>query len=179
MKRFFMILPSALVLAIFLGCGSKLPPGMPKLYSLTLIVTYDDGKPVDDASVRFLVTDPVLPQTWLHAGTTDSEGKVKLMTDGTYSGIPAGKYSVTIEKYAVERPSRVPGSGAGEPPSLGPPPQFQGDVIPCYLLVDDVYLDHAKTPLKDIEVKSRTREMTLTVGKEQRIYKPIIRGAGM
>ncbi|MCL2120510.1 MAG: hypothetical protein FWH27_19015, partial [Planctomycetaceae bacterium] len=115
----------------------------------------------------FRLTDPVLPQIWLHSGTTDSQGKVKLITDGNYPGIPAGKYTVTIEAFETEWKS-----GAAPPP--GSPPG--GQVVHRYQLVEDDYLDHAKTPLKDIEVKAGTKELTLSAGKEQHIYNPIRRG---
>ena len=49
----------------------------------------------------------------------------------------------------------------------------RGTVIPRYQLVEDAYLDHAKTPLKDIEVKAGMKEIALSAGKEQRISKPL------
>ena len=182
-KQYLTILPLVLVFAVSLGCGSKLPPGMPKLYPVTATVTFEDGKPVGGASVIFLLTDPVLSRTWLHAGTTDSAGKVKLMTDGEYTGIPAGKYSVTIEKYEVEgtkeraveaeKPAAVPPDGRLQRPSEPPPMPARGTVVPRFQLVEDVYLDHAKTPLKGIEVTKGTNEIPLSAGKEQRISKPL------
>jgi len=160
-KHYLMMLPLALVLAVPLGCGkSKMPSEMPKLYQVAVTVTFDDGKPVDDAVVKFRLTDPVLPRIWLHAGTTDAEGKAKLITDGDFPGIPAGKYSVTIEKYETEA-----WNGEGVPPP--------GTVVPRYQLVEDVYLDHATTPLKDVEVKAGKNEIPLSAGKEQRISKPL------
>ena len=107
------------------------------------------------------------------------------MTEGGYKGIPAGKYSVTIEKFEIEKQDDTPppppvatqsaqgnGPGPGPPP---PPPAMppRGTVIPRYQLVEDVYLDHAKTPLKDIEVRAGTNEIPLSAGKEQRISKPL------
>ena len=186
----FLLLSQALVLAVSLGCGAKLPPGMPKLYPATVSVNFDDGKPVGGASVIFRLTDPVLPRTWLHAGTTDSEGKVKMMTDGEYLGIPAGKYTVTIEKYEVEgttaktaepvapQPAPQPAAQQDQPsPSRRPPapPSLpaRGTVVPRFQLVEDAYLDHAKTPLKDVEVKAGKNEISLSAGKEQRINKPL------
>ena len=180
MKQYLTILPTALILAVSLGCGPKLPPGMPKLYPATVTVTFDDGKPVGGASVIFRLTDPVLTRTWLHAGTTDSEGKVKLMTDGEYPGIPTGKYSVTIEKFETEGteertvdPVAVPPNEQLRRPSEPPPMPARGTVVPRFQLVEDVYLDHAKTPLKDIEVKAGKNEIPLSAGKEQRISKPL------
>jgi len=173
MKLYVMILPLALGLAVSLGCGPKLPPGMPKLYPVTVTVTFDDGKPVDNANVKFRLTDPVLPRTWLHAGTTDSAGKVILMTEGGYAGIPVGKYSVTIEKFETEKQTD-PSVAAPSDQKAGPPPMpTPGTVVPRWQLVEDAYLDHAKTPLKNIEVTAGTKEMTLSAGKEQRISKPL------
>ena len=184
--NFFLLLPLALVLAVSLGCGPKMPQGMPKLYPATVTVNFDDGKPVGGASVIFRLTDPVLPRTWLHSGTTDSEGKVNLMTDGEYPGIPAGKYTVTIEKYEVEGTTAKtaepvapqPAAQQDQPsPSRRPPPPpslpTRGTVVPRFQLVEDAYLDHAKTPLKDVEVKAGKNEISLSAGKEQRINKPL------
>ena len=183
MKQSLTILPLALMLAVSLGCGPKLPPGMPKLYPVTVTVIFEDGKPVGGASVIFRLTDPVLPRTWLHAGTTDSEGKVKLMTDGEYPGIPAGKYSVTIEKFEREgteertaEPATVQSDEPLRRPSEPPPMPARGAVIPRYQLVEDAYLDHAKTPLKDIEVKAGKNEILLSAGAEQRITRPLRAG---
>ena len=180
MKHNLMLLFLSLVFVVSLGCGSKMPPGMPKLYPATATVTFEDGKPVGGASVIFRLTDPVLTRTWLHAGTTDSDGKVKLMTDGEYPGIPAGKYSVTIEKYETERTK----ARTDEPVAVQPDEQLRrpseplamptrGTVIPRFQLVEDAYLDHAKTPLKDIEVTKGKNEIPLSAGKEQRISKPL------
>jgi hypothetical protein len=187
MKQYLTILPLALVFAVSLGCGPKLPPGMPKLYHVTATVIFEDGKPVGGAQVIFRLTDPVLVRTWLHAGTTDSEGKVKLMTDGEYIGIPAGKYSVTIEKFETEKQDVTPppiaiqsaqGNGPGSRPPSPPPIPSRGTVIQRFQLVEDDYLDHARTPLKDIEVKAGTNEVLLSAGKEQRISKPLRPGGG-
>lgn len=180
MKHILLLLSPVLVLAVSLGCGSKLPPGMPKLYPVTVTVTFDDGKPVRGAGVIFRLTDPVLTRTWLHAGTTDSEGKVNLMTDGEYPGIPAGKYSVTIEKYETEgkkestdEPGAVKSDEPLRRPSEPPPMPARGTVVPRFQLVEDAYLDHARTPLKNIEVKAGKNEIPLSAGKEQRISKPL------
>lgn len=159
MKYDLTILPLSLVLVLFLSCsGPQRPSEMPKLYPVTATVTFDGGKPVADAVVRFRLTDPILPRIWLHAGTTDTEGKAKLITDGDFAGIPAGKYTVTIEKFEIEGP--IPST----PPAGG---------VPRYQLVEDDYLDHAKTPLKDVEIKAGMKEISLSAGKEQRIYKPM------
>ena len=136
MKLYVMILSLVLGLAVSLGCGTKLPPGMPKLYPVTVTVTFDDGKPVDNANVTFRLTEPVLPQTWLHAGTTDAEGKVKLMTEGGYAGIPAGKYSVTIEKFETEKQDTSVAAPSDQ--KTGPPPMpTPGTVVPRWQLVED------------------------------------------
>lgn len=173
MKLYLMVLPLVFVSVVSLGCKAKLPPGMPKLYPVTVTLTFDDGKPVDNASVKFRLTDPVLPQTWLHAGTTNSEGIVELMTEGGYRGIPAGKYSVTIEKFETEMKD-VTSVAAQSDQRSGPPPMpAPGTVVPRFQLVEDIYLDHTKTPLKNIEVEEGKNNLTLTAGKEQRIYKPI------
>ena len=180
MKHNLMVLSLTLGLVASLGCGSKLPPGMPKLYPVTATVTFEDGKPVGGASVIFRLTDPVLTRTWLHSGTTDSEGKVKLITDGEYPGIPAGKYSVTIEKFEVERTeAKTDESAVVQPdgplrrPPEPPPMPTRGTVVPRFQLVEDAYLDHTKTPLKDIEVTKGKNEIPLSAGKEQRISKPL------
>ena len=86
-----------------LGCGPKLPPGIPKLYPCTIRVTMD-GKPVEKATVA-LFPDGEGDNTeglWGTAGYTDSQGSVTLKTDGQYKGIPAGKYKVCVYRVEIE-----------------------------------------------------------------------------
>lgn len=90
-------------LAILLsGCGGGGKPA--KTYAGSLVpikgVVTLDGEPVADASVVF-VFDGTAPSGFLSsAGKTDSSGKYQLKTDGKL-GTPAGRYRVSIEKWAT------------------------------------------------------------------------------
>jgi len=155
------------------GCGRKLPPGMPKLYPATITVTYDDGKPVDSATVIFHPTTPFESgKFWVIAGITDAKGQAEVYTQVDYQGMPAGKYNVVVQKFIVE----------GTPPPSNPSMPMNAEQQQAYRdylksgkrperfqLVENEYLDAAKTPLKDIEVKAGKNMFDLKVGKEQRI----------
>ena len=109
---------SCLFLACFLlftGCDrQKLPPGIPKLYPVTITVM-QDGEPLAEAELVIVNTDP--STNWSAGGTTDKNGIVKLRTMGQYNGAPLGKYKVGVRKMEIpditlpaERPSDPEGS---------------------------------------------------------------------
>ena len=167
----FMIYIGFCVVVCF-GCGKKLPPGMPKLYPATITVTYDDGKPLDSATVVFQPTTPFESgRHWVIAGITNAEGQADVYTQVEYKGMPAGKYNVTVQHYANE--------GSPPPFSSAMPMDAEqqaayneylksGQRQERYQLVEDEYLDIAKTPLKDIEATAGNNTIHLKVGKEQR-----------
>lgn len=86
------------VLVFQSGCGEKLPDGMPRLNPCTISVKMD-GKPVENAKI-LLSSESV---KYGCTGFTNTSGTTKLMTDGKYTGIPAGKYKVLITRIDVEQ----------------------------------------------------------------------------
>ena len=95
---------------IVVGCGPKLPVGMPKLYPVTITVM-QDGTPLEGATVVLSGGSGV----WSATGLTDAQGKTNLHTQGQYAGVPEGKFKVAVTKAISE----------GEPPPSRPMP---GDV---------------------------------------------------
>lgn len=89
----------ALGTLFLMGCGQKLPDGMPKLYP-TLITITQEGKPVADANVKLMKKDE-LTYKWLAGGRTDELGVCKVKTQGKYDGAPAGDFSVVVYKTVV------------------------------------------------------------------------------
>ena len=74
---------------------------MPDLHPLTVKLVYDDGTPVDDASVQLSNTDKTLSQRWVSGGKTDNQGSAIIRTHGEFSGIPAGSFKVIVNKEEV------------------------------------------------------------------------------
>lgn len=104
MKRHFASVVAILCLcAVVCGCskGPKKPADLPKLNPTTVTVTYDDGSPVDGATVAFLASQTG-GRTWNLTGVTDAAGKLVLMTDGNWEGAPAGDYRVIVTKEVTE-----------------------------------------------------------------------------
>lgn len=80
------------------GCGEKLPPGMPRLNPCTITVKMD-GHPVENAKI-ILSSETV---KYGCTGFTNASGSTKMLTDGKYNGIPAGKYKVLVSRIDVEQ----------------------------------------------------------------------------
>lgn len=177
MKNFCRVIFMSTALACLLGCGPKLPHGMPKLYPTTILVQYDDGKPLAGATVVFYAVDPTRTgKTWVHAGNTDAQGKAALMTQGKYHGIPAAAYNVTVTKFIHE---------GKEPTEPGPQATAKelanyrkalksSDAMKRYLVVDVDYNDPQKTPLRNVETKAEANNLELKVGKEVKILSQAI-----
>ncbi|MBR6387870.1 MAG: carboxypeptidase regulatory-like domain-containing protein [Thermoguttaceae bacterium] len=98
------LLMLACVCALALGCnnGPKKPDDLPKLIPTTIVVQYDDGTPVAEATVALRNPDANAGRTWNLTGVTDAQGKVALKTDGQWDGAPAGTYQVMVTKEVSE-----------------------------------------------------------------------------
>ena len=84
-----------------LGCGVKLPIGMPKLYPVKVTFLYDDGTPVANAQVQ-LIRDEPLPLDWFIKGTTDDKGRLDATIYGRFDGIPEGFYTAEVRKLSED-----------------------------------------------------------------------------
>jgi hypothetical protein len=89
-----------LMLVLCLGCGKKLPEGMPPLQPYTLVML-QDGKPVDNVLVRLYPMDQSLSK-WTVGAVSQKNGEAVLKTLGQYNGAPTGKYKVTAMKTFIQ-----------------------------------------------------------------------------
>lgn len=165
MKRIF--LGSALVLAALastVGCGPKLPDGMPKLNPTTITVI-QDGKPLADAMVSLKAVDESIK--WTSGGTTDAKGVATIVTHGQYKGVPAGKFKVAVAKTV----------GEGTPPPPSPIDEesarkYQeyidsGATYEEFFVVAEEYRLVGTTPL-EVEVVEGTNNLEVNVGEAVR-----------
>jgi hypothetical protein len=95
MVRIFLLLICPLFVFIA-GCGSPLPPGMPKLYKTTVVIT-QDNQPLSGATV-LAINEDFAATPYPSGGITDEKGEVELKTNGRFPGVPAGRYIVTVSK---------------------------------------------------------------------------------
>jgi hypothetical protein len=144
------------VLPIFYGCsGERLPPDLPKLYPVTLTIV-QDGQPLGGASV-VVVNEDYASSPWAAGGVTNEQGKVKLRTEGKYSGAPAGKYKVTIAKTEVPEI---------ELPEDSSSPEYNKKIKEIqdkmFYLVEDKFTKLDTTPLR-IEITPSAKNFELDV----------------
>ena len=93
----------ALAFVATLGCGkNKKPADLPPLNPTTVTVTYDDGTPVDEATVALIQSTKSGGRTWNLVGVTDATGSLIVKTDGTWDGAPEGEYNVMVTKEILE-----------------------------------------------------------------------------
>ena len=111
LKSFSLV--ALLALAALVGCskGPKKPADLPKLNPTTIVVKYDDGTPVADATVMLRLAQSTGARTWNLTGVTDATGSLELMTDGNWLGAPAGEYQAAVTKEVpITEPSDEPGA---------------------------------------------------------------------
>jgi hypothetical protein len=102
MKRFlFCFLTVIFCLTVIFGCGSRRPPGLPKLTTCELTILYSDGSPVENAIVMLYPVEG----KWYSNGKTDTAGIVKVAVNGSFSGAAPGEYKVTVKKQEIVFPS--------------------------------------------------------------------------
>jgi hypothetical protein len=87
---------ATVVLAVFTAAGCKGTPDLPKTYTATGTISYEDGKPLSGGAIQFA---PLTDLALTISGKIDSDGSFSLQTikDGTaVVGAPEGEYQVTI-----------------------------------------------------------------------------------
>jgi len=131
------------------GCGQKRPEGLPKLVSCVLTFQYEDGTPVDNATVSLAPEDADLRQ-WSIAGATDASGVATITTNGDFAGAPAGKYKVVVRKVEL-----IP---TAEKDEYGEP------VMETRSLIAEEFTNAGRTP-HSLEVGSSPVRETFTVAK--------------
>lgn len=106
-----------LAVATLAGCskGPQKPADLPNLNPTTIVVKYDDGTPVADATVVLRLAQATGGRTWNLTGVTDATGSLELMIDGNWAGAPAGEYQAAVTK---EVPITEESGEAGAEPKL-------------------------------------------------------------
>lgn len=143
----------ACLCAVAVGCskGPKKPADLPALNPTTVTVVYDDGTPVDGATVILLPADGTNPK-WNLAGVTDAQGKLVLKTNGNWDGAPSGSYSATVSKIVTVESDEVNADGLRE-------------VLSCTRYVDQKYSSLQASGLT-AEVKDGENSVELKVGEK-------------
>lgn len=139
------------------GCGQKTPDGMPPLLPLTLQVT-QMGQPFPEASVSLLPVDG--SSTWSSGGLTGPDGSLVVFTHGKYSGIPAGKYKVTVDCVTSDPPA--PKNASLEEMDA------HNRKHPAFRIVPIEYTERNSTPL-EIEVVKGTNRLTVDVSEKVKL----------
>ncbi|MDR2641589.1 MAG: hypothetical protein LBC74_02220 [Planctomycetaceae bacterium] len=139
---------------VLFGCGENKPDGLPKLQPVTLRFTLD-GQPCDSASVHLI---PQENSPWVVGGSTDTTGTVVLKTHGKFSGVPIGKYKITVSK--VER------EDVGELPKNMYDPQPE---TVMYNSIDPDYSNPEKTSLEIDVIQGKKISESFDLGKKIRV----------
>ncbi|MDR2755989.1 MAG: carboxypeptidase-like regulatory domain-containing protein [Planctomycetaceae bacterium] len=152
-KRFNRLFPYILIGLGLFGCSEERPDGLPKLQPVSLQFT-QDGLPCSEASVHLVPQDE---SPWAVGGSTDTTGTVIFKTHGKFTGVPAGKYKVTVSK--VEREE------------VGPKPQnmYESQEIVMYDLIDQIYSDPKMTPLEIDVLSGKKLSESFDLGKKIRV----------
>ncbi|MDR0869908.1 MAG: carboxypeptidase-like regulatory domain-containing protein [Planctomycetaceae bacterium] len=160
--RYFIII--SLLLS---GCGTKLPPGMPKLYPAKLLITQDNA-PLAKATVTVISSDAARP--FNAGGQTDENGALQLRTEGQYPGIPAGEYAVTVSK--AEGPDLALPTVANTDEEIAAYDKVVAEIVKnTFIVVDPKFSDIKTTPLK-LEIKKGQNSITLDVSPKVKLKPP-------
>lgn len=105
-KALSLLLAAALVAMVGCSKGPKKPADLPELNPTKIPVVYEGEEPVEGATVVLRLAQQSGGRTWNCVGTTNAQGVAEMMTDGNWSGVPAGEYQgmVTKEVSEVEIP---------------------------------------------------------------------------
>lgn len=152
--RFALLVAICCLGAAVVGCskGPKKPDDLPSLNPTTITVTYDDGTPVDGATVALLPVEKQAGRAWNLTGKTDANGTVTLKTDGNWDGAPSGVYNVIVTKEVseVEEPTEKGGSSRAKSVTR---------------LVDQKYAN-PKTSGLTVEIQAGTNDLEVKVGEK-------------
>ena len=165
MKR--ILLGSAFALAALasaVGCGQKLPDGMPKLNPTTITVI-QDGKPLEGAMVSMKPVDESIK--WTSGGTTDANGVATIVTHGQYKGAPTGKFKVAVAKTVGEGTPPPPSPIDAESARIYQEYVDSGATYEEFFVVAEEYRLVGTTPL-EVEVVEGTNDLKVDVGEAVR-----------
>jgi hypothetical protein len=172
MNRTLLSVLVVLVSVALTGCGERLPPGMPKLYPVSITIV-QEGTPLAGAVVQLIPEDPAKIQ-WGPGGRTDESGVAVLRTNGPYKGAPLGKYKVVVTKSEVEpHPNPVP-SGPGVTREQLARHMDIMRRLKAYNYVETQYGSATDTPLQ-VEITAKVKTYTLDAGKPIKKEVPRVR----
>lgn len=160
---------STLSIAIFViaGCGSvPRPDGLPPTYPLNVKVL-QEGTPLAEATVAFYFEDGSMK--WTIGGVTDANGVAKMYTHGKFEGVPAGNFSVTVNKMLYEGKDEY--DAAME---RGDTAAARAIDVNAWQLVNDEYTLPSRTPIK-VEIKKDTKNLEVNAGPAVRIKREILK----
>ena len=161
----------ALLLLLATGCNREIPYG-----SVEGVVTVD-GQPLANAEVVFMPNPDKGTVGPRSVAVTDKDGHYRIASDLGRDGTPVGFNTVVINdlaaldlKYRMMR-GLVPPTGDDDAPRApihGGNPSVQKPKVEVKPRFPEVYTNAAKTPFRDIEVKSgvQTIDLKLTTGLE-------------
>jgi predicted small lipoprotein YifL len=155
MKNIFPIV-SLIIFITLTGCGTKLPDGIPKLYSVTVTVT-QDGLPLENANVLLSGTDK-----WISTGTTNAQGIVSLYTQGKYPGVPEGTFKVSVAKIGEEGEKPPPRPFDAESERIYKEYQKSGKKYKQFNVIPEQYRKPETTPLQ-IEIKKGVKNVAVNI----------------
>lgn len=144
--------------------GHLKPEGFPSLYPCEIHVVLD-GKPADSVEVIFRPMDSSVK--WSIGGTTDSQGKLDVLTHGVHCGIPLGEYKVVFfkqeeEKSKYEEP--VEGSDDYEKEYEIWAQNTSKEKLVAYTLIDPKFEKKETTPYS-ITIDKKNNEYEFDLGK--------------
>jgi hypothetical protein len=123
-----------------------------------------DHKPASDVEVLFRATNP--STKWAIGGTTDAQGKFKVLTHGVHIGIPEGEYKVVFYKREEEKSKYTP------PPENSKEYEkwlelSSKENLAVYTLIDPKFEKKETTPFSVI-VEKNSKELRFDLGKSIR-----------
>jgi len=142
------------------GCGQAKPDGLPPLQKVSLILQ-QDGSPLAGASVSLFPEDKSIK--WSVGGRSNDRGEVVLRTHGQYTGVPLGKYVITVTKQEFTQ-SSLPETAPLDPGEYAEwQRKKEEEVLPVYDLVNPT-LGSQTTSTLTIEITKESKSETIDCG---------------
>ena len=164
MRRLRALVCSQLVVVGFVGCGEPRPEGMPELFPAKFVLT-QEGVPLADASVTFIPENASLAR-WPVGAVSNANGEAELKTFAKFSGAPAGKFKVIVNKSVTE------GAAVPEHPGGSATPEqmreydkaMKSGGFQVYDVVESKYRSQKTSPLEVEVVATGPNDFPLEAG---------------
>jgi len=160
-RNWFSVVALSGILVLFVGCSTKLPDGMPKLYPAQIEVTATDGEKLEGATVILTLIggagEPV-------GGVSDANGIAKLYTRGDYAGAPLGKYKVCVNRPVILEGPASQQPAPTDPKELAKYNERVASQRRAKPTLESEYMDHRQTPL-EVEVIDGKNNLSIQVKK--------------